>query len=110
MTKFSFTFSSIQLRENSPYIFIYIYQLLYEAEYHLKNYGDRGGCYPPKTIPSLKQAKTCLPPLMLECKFIFDSACLSANLGYEGLYSSANILQIADVIRRVVFLLFMVCF
>ena len=35
---------------------------------------------------------------MLECKFIFDSACLTANLGYEGLYSSANILQIADVV------------
>ena len=47
---------------------------------------------------------------MLECKFIFDSACLTANLGYEGLYSSANILQIGDVVRRVVFLLFMLWF
>ena len=36
-------------------------------------------------------------------KFIFDSARL-------GLFSSANILQIADVALRVVFLLFLPCF
>ena len=36
-------------------------------------------------------------------KSIFDSACL-------GLFSSANILQIADVALRVVFLLFLPCF
>ena len=35
--------------------------------------------------------------------FIFDSARL-------GLFSSANILQIADVALRVVFLLFLSCF
>ena len=35
----------------------------------------------------------------IDVKFIFDSACL-------GLFSSANILQIADVALRVVFLLF----
>ena len=23
-------------------------QLLNEAEYHLKNYGDQGGCHPPR--------------------------------------------------------------
>ena len=43
---------------------------------------------------------------MLTCidvKFIFDSVCL-------GLSSSANILQIADVALRVVFLLFLLCF
>ena len=43
---------------------------------------------------------------MLTCidvKFIFDSVCL-------GLSSSANILQIADVAFRVVFLLCLLCF
>ena len=43
---------------------------------------------------------------MLTCmdvKFIFDSVHL-------GLSSSANILQIADVIFRVVFFLFLLCF
>ena len=36
-------------------------------------------------------------------KFIFDSARL-------GLFSPANILQIADVVPRIVFLLFLPCF
>ena len=27
-------------------------QLLNEAEYHLKNYGDQGGCYPPRPTAS----------------------------------------------------------
>ena len=39
----------------------------------------------------------------IDVKFIFDSVCL-------GLSSSANILQIADVALRVVFLLFLLCF
>ena len=39
----------------------------------------------------------------IDVKFIFDSARL-------GLFSSANILQIADVTLRVVFLLFLPCF
>ena len=39
----------------------------------------------------------------IDVKFIFDSARL-------GLCSSANILQIADVALRVVFLLFLPCF
>ena len=38
-----------------------------------------------------------------DVKFILDSARL-------GLFSSANILQIADVALRVVFLLFLPCF
>ena len=38
----------------------------------------------------------------IDVKFIFDSARL-------GLFSSANILQIADVALRVVFLLFLPC-
>ena len=27
-------------------------QLLNEAEYHLKNYGDQGGCHPPWPMAS----------------------------------------------------------
>ena len=46
----------------------------------------------------------------IDFQFIFDSACLSASLGDKGLFSSANILQIADAVRRVVFLLFLLCF
>ena len=45
----------------------------------------------------------------IDVKFFFDSACLSANLGDKG-FRSANILQIADVVRRVVFLLFLLYF
>ena len=41
----------------------------------------------------------------IEVKFVFDSACFSASLGEKGLFNSANILQVADVVRRVVFLL-----
>ena len=39
----------------------------------------------------------------IDVKFIFDSARL-------GLFTSANILQIADIALRVVFLLFLSCF
>ena len=46
----------------------------------------------------------------IDFQFIFDSACLSASLGDKGLFSSANILQIADAVRRVVFLLVLLCF
>ena len=54
-------------------------------------------------IPSLKTAaKTCLPASM-DVKFMFDSVRL-------GLSSSSSILQIADVVLRVVFLLFLLCF
>ena len=43
----------------------------------------------------------------IDVKFIFDSTCLSASLGDEGLFSSASILLIADVVHWVVFLLFL---
>ena len=39
----------------------------------------------------------------IDIKFVFDSARL-------GLFRSANILQIADIALRVVFLLFLSCF
>ena len=42
-------------------------------------------------------------PTGIDAKFIFSSARL-------GLFSSANILQIADAALRVVFLLFLRCF
>ena len=97
----------------------------------MKNYGDRGGCYRPrritrseisiilhmirkpnsiiifysvKIIPSLKTwLKHAYLHRSIDVKFIFDSARL-------GLASSANILQIADVALRGVFLLFLLCF
>ena len=43
------------------------------------------------------------------CLF-FDSECLSASLGDKGLFSAANILQIADVVRQVAFMLFLLFF
>ena len=46
----------------------------------------------------------------IDVKLIFDSAYLSASLGDKGFFSSANILQIADVVCRVVFLLFLLYF
>ena len=57
-----------------------------------------------KIIPSLKTwLKHAYLHRSIDVKFIFDSARL-------GLSSSANILQIADVVLRVVFLLFLPCF
>ena len=44
----------------------------------------------------------------VEC--IFDSASLLPSLGDKGLFSSANILQVGDVARRVIFLLLLLCF
>ena len=43
----------------------------------------------------------------IDFKFIFDSACFSESLGDKGLFSATNILQIADVVRQVVLLLFL---
>ena len=53
-----------------------------------------------KLIPNLK---TKLKHASIDVKFIFDSARL-------GLFSTANILQIADVALQVVFLLLLPCF
>ena len=100
-----------------------------EDEYLMKNYGDRGGCYMRitpseisiilhmmrqpnsmmfyysfKIMPSLKTwLKHAYLHRSIDVMFIFDSALL-------GLSSSANILQIADVALRIVFLLFLLCF
>ena len=96
-----------------------------EVEYLMKNYGDRGRCYTLwdlhnssndtraefnncfllfKIIPSLKTwLKHDNLHRSIDVKLIFDSARLR-------LFSSANILQIADVALRVVFLLFLPCF
>ena len=95
-------------------------QLMNEAEYLMKNYEDRGGCCPRRITPSevsiilhmIRKPNSIIVLLWLkhanlhrstDVKFIFDSARL-------GLSSSANILQIADVALRVVFLLFLPCF
>ena len=42
----------------------------------------------------------------INVKFIFESACL----GDKDLVCSANVFQIADVVGRVVFLRFLLCF
>ena len=39
-----------------------------------------------------------------------NSACLSESLGDKGLFRSVDILQIADAVHRVVFLLSLLCF
>ena len=39
----------------------------------------------------------------IDVKFVVNSACFLANVGNKGVFRSANILQIADVVRRVVF-------
>ena len=52
--------------------------------------------YMPDIIPIKLQ--------LLDVEFIVDGACLSGSLGDVGLFRSANILQIADVVRRVVLL------
>ena len=84
----------------------------------MKNYGDRGSIilymirkpnsiivyYSFKIIPTLKTwLKHAYLHRSIDVKFIFDSARL-------GLFSSANILQIADVAPRVAFFLFLPCF
>ena len=40
----------------------------------------------------------------IDVKLLIDSSCLLANLGDKGLFSSANIFQIAEVVRRALFL------
>ena len=101
---------------------------MYEAKYHMENYGDRGGC-PRQITPSeisiilrlirkpnsiivllfiqnnsyfKNMAKHAYLHRSIDIKFIFDSARLR-------LFSSANILQIGNVTLRVVFLLFLPC-
>ena len=60
--------------------------------------------YSFKIIPSLKtQLKHAYLHRSIDVQFIFDSVRL-------GLSSSANILQIADIALRVVFLLYLLCF
>ena len=103
-----------------------------EAKYLMKNYGDLGGCYPPRptastdnTLLNLHNSSydtkaefnnffyysfKIIPSLekkniltSIDVKFTFDSARL-------GLFGSTNIFQLADVTLRIVFLLFLLCF
>ena len=46
----------------------------------------------------------------VDVKFISIVHLYREVLGDKGLFRSANILQVADVVRRVVFLLFFPCF
>ena len=45
----------------------------------------------------------------IDAKFIFNCLFIGKIKGKE-LFSAENILQLADVVRRVVFLLFLLCF
>ena len=109
-----------------------IQQLLNEAEYHLKNYGDRGMCYRPKQLtPSeisiilqmIRKPNSKIVLLFIQNNSQFKNKLNNAYLRRclvhvyregqkikKGLFRSANILQIADVVFRVVFLLYLLCF
>ena len=39
-----------RLLKHRAALFSKVRECLNDAEYHLKNYGDRGGCYPPRPI------------------------------------------------------------
>ena len=74
----------------------------------MKNYGDLGGCYPSRPQASTDNTlrdlhNSSYDTKAVDVKFNSDSARL-------GLFSSSNILQIADAVLRVVFLLFLPCF
>ena len=56
----------------------------------MKNSADRGGFYPPR--PKAEEKNTL------------------RDLQNKGLFKSANTLHIVDVVRRVVFLLYLSCF
>ena len=56
----------------------------------MKNSADRGGCYPPR--PKAEEDNTL------------------RDLQNKGPFKSANTRQIVDVVRRVVFLLYLSCF
>ena len=77
---------------------------LHNSSYDTKAEVNELFYYSFKIIPSLKTwLKHAYLHRSIDVKFIFNSARL-------GLFSSANILQIADVALRVVFLLFLPCF
>ena len=84
----------------------------------MKNSADRGGSYPPRpkvkvdnTIRDL-QNSSYPTKAKFNNRFIIHSkiipslkTSLSGSLGDKGLFRSTNILRIADVVRRRVFLL-----
>ena len=76
---------------------------LHNSSYDTKAEFNNCFYYSFKIIPSLTWLKHAYLHRSIDVKFIFDSARL-------GLSSAANILQIADVALRVVFLLFLPCF
>ena len=107
-----------------------------EAEYLMKNYGDRGGCYPSRPQAEADNTLRDLPNSSYDTKAEFNNcfiihskeflvqktwlkhAYLHRSIDVKfifdsarlGLSSSANILQIAYVALQVVFLLFLPCF
>ena len=96
-----------------------------EAEYHMKNYGDQGGCHrggcrPRRITPSsisiilhmIRKPNSVIVLLFIQNNSQFkniDKTCLppsmvslSSIVHVQGLLSFANILQIGDVALRVV--------
>ena len=96
----------------------------------MKNSADLGGCYPPRPsapVDNTRKLNSTNASLLIQnnskfnqnnlklaylgrCSVYIDSASLSRNLGDKGLFRSANILQITDVVLRVAFLLFLLWF
>ena len=76
----------------------------------MKNSVDRGArCYWPRWItPKFKNKLKHADPG--RCKVHTDNASLLGSFGDQGLFGAANILQIADFVCQVVFLLFLPCF
>ena len=62
----------------------------------------------------IRKPKSLIVLLFIQNNFSIDPSMLSSSLVFDsarlGLFSSANILQIADIALRVVFLLFLSCF
>ena len=105
---FLFNFNNILI-----YMLYNNYLLLSEAEYNLKNYGDQGGPQQitPSQISKIQNSflfKNNLKHSYIDqCQSLSSIACFSKSSGADKeMFSSADVLQRADVICRVVFLLF----
>ena len=96
-----------------------------KAEYDLKSYGGWGGCHPLRPINlrwiapskmSIIPHVTQKPNPIIVLTFVFKNKLkhyLSVFLvrsGEKGVFSSGDILQIADVVCWVVFLVLFLCF
>ena len=92
-----------------------------EAEYYLKSYADQEECYP--SSPKIKRKPIQLLFSRSLKIFLIETCfrrCMSSScsemfvprqiLDMKGVFSQIDILQIAVVIRSIIFLLFLLCF